>query len=301
MPGDKYGRALYPYINNDKASLIIPPMQEFDSPGSFVRASAGETPNHIEQVLALRLARNYAQNRQLVIDYYTKYAPEVGFCAKGGTDEFASTSHWGHFGFAWGGMTLFAARKHDNELLDVMAMVWGWSLAWARLCRTPWYEIVSSGARHYEGANANQTIECNITHRWLDTGTTGRRLIKGLAKSPSWGGLYCLALFEKESPELFAEWSKFTRLPAYASNLPLPPLKNRLTVHRYSHGHFAYYYPKPVKMLQPATFAITNYSQRSVRYGVPHLHTDNWPDEAELSTLGRLLSTVHFPVAGDTK
>lgn len=292
MPGDKYGRALYPYINNDQASLIIPPMQAFDSPESFVRSSAGETPNHIEQVLALRLARNYAQNRQLVIDYYTKYAPKVGFCAKGGTDEFASTSHWGHFGFAWGGITLFAARKRDNELLDTMAMVWGWSLAWSRACRTPWFEIVSPGARHYEGANANQTVECNVTHRWLDTGSTGRREIKGLDKSPSWGGLYCLVLFRKESPKLFDEWE--VNIPRRA----LPPLKNKLHVERYSNGHFAYYGPKPVKMFQPATFAITNYSQHSVRYGVPHLHTDNWPDETELSTLGRLLSTVQFPVAG---
>lgn len=320
MCADKYGLALYPYLTGSKSDTSssstshneeIPYYVDVED---YVAKRKGETPNHLEQYLAILYAKNPQKSRHLILAYYGWYLDRHGLDAKAGTDEaLFSTSHWGHFGAARGPILYFALKYGDEEVVSCMVRVWRMMMAAAQLLRTPRWEIVSPGARFL--GNANQMKECNRTFEWLATGKT--QIPENFNVSPSYLGLHALVLVKSQ---FGIEWLRFldTITPRNLPTMDLPPLKNPLIVHRSESGHVAQFISVD-KMLNPARWAMADYRTGKVVYGldlsvVVGMQAESlkakkkyklWPDEVEVRVdseapqcPGSNVKEYRFPVAG---
>lgn len=321
---DKYALPIYPMLEK---RLPSQPITHYRNCADYLDQNPGETPNHLEQRLALLYGKNPEESRHLILEWYGTFLDKYGMDAKPGTDEaIFSTSHWGHFGAARGPILFFALREKDLEVIDCMIRVWRMMMAAAQLLRTPKWEIIAPGARFF--GNANQTKECNRTFRWIATGTLDKK-ISNLTSSPSYLGLHSLMLIDRCKIEM--KGSKEFVLDLIGAgdiDSDLPPLKNPLIVHRSESGHVAEFLSTD-KMLNPARWAWTDYRSGRVVYGLDSSVVERmkleqkkveeknagkrkyklWPDEVEVvidkeamecpgKENGKSIREYRFPIAG---
>lgn len=315
---DKYGLALYPYLTGSKSSSSSTSHNEeipyYVDVEDYVRKRRGETPNHLEQYLAILYAKNPEKSRHLILEYYGSYLDTHGLDAKAGTDEaLFSTSHWGHFGAARGPILYFALKYGDEEVVKCMVRVWRMMMAAAQLLRTPKWEIVSPGARFF--GNANQMKECNRTFQLLFAGLA--KIPDNAETSPSYLGLHSILLANKLTNR--QEWMdalESIRAAKYPDDLP--HLKNPLIVHRSESDHVAEFLSTD-RMLNPARWAMADYRTGKVVYGLDSSVLERmkleqskakkkyklWPDEVEVRVDGKVpqcpgsnVKEYRFPVAG---
>jgi hypothetical protein len=258
----------------------------------------GFTHNHKVQSLAGWYGTDPTNEeiRDLVLYFFGPHISTHGF---EGNEFIFSSSHWGHFGAAYGPLLYFAMRAQDTAITTTMTRVWKQALAAARLLsyvnsRGEW-RIVTPCARCHlaKQEHSDQRIETNLTMQWLATGELapkiplwlGRALAinphRALEVSPSILGLYALQQIQRTYEQGIYWAGKWPRVlqeiraesqRSQRQDLDelrdLPPLKHPLIVYRTPHSHFAeILITKGLR--NPAQWAYADHKAESESYGYP--------------------------------
>lgn len=242
-----------------------------------------QTPNQFMAGHAAAYGSDPDRNRKAALDFLD-WQLTTSFWSHANAEEFGTGSHCAIFYGGQDGLTYFALKNNDREMLDKIVAVQCATMALESLHVVPGStpHIVMPGARCWvanasslQGGDADQRKIRDKRYGYLQ-GNRRVKLPANLDTALDWTGLWVLARLNaawKAHEPWATPWPSIQHQIATAGPESLPPSRNGLTVERGTWGHRSYF-AHCRGMLRPAYWSYVVYGDsKSEAYGCD----PSWP------------------------